>query len=57
MIDYAQGQGTEKVMIFVSQENIASNCVVQKCGEKIVGENTYQKRETDIIMRDLPCSE
>lgn len=52
MIDYARGQGAEKVSISVGQENVASNRVAQKCGGKIVGENTYQKRGTDIIMKD-----
>ena len=53
MIDYARVQGAEKVTIFVGQENAASNRVAQKCGGKIVGENTYQKRGTDIIMKDF----
>jgi RimJ/RimL family protein N-acetyltransferase len=52
MIDYARGQGAEKVTIFVGQENAASNRVAQKCGGKIVSENTYKKRGTDIIMKD-----
>lgn len=52
MIDYARGQGAEKVTIFVGQENVASNRVAQKCGGKIVGENTYKKRGTDIVMKD-----
>jgi len=52
MIDYARGQGAEKVTIFVGQENTASNRVAQKCGGKIVSENTYKKRGTDIIMKD-----
>ena len=52
MIDYARSQGAEKVTIFVSQENIASNRVAQKCGGKIVSESTYKKRGTDVIMRD-----
>jgi len=52
MINYARAQGAEKVTIFVGQENAASNRVAQKCGGKIVGENTYKKRGTDIIMKD-----
>ena len=52
MIDYARGQGAEKVTIFVGQDNAASNRVAQKCGGKIVSENTYKKRGTDIIMKD-----
>lgn len=52
MIDYARSQGAEKVTIFVSQENIASNRVAQKCGGKIVSESTYKKRGTDIVMKD-----
>ena len=52
MIDYARSQGAEKVTIFVGQENIASNRVAQKCGGKVVSENTYKKRGTDIIMKD-----
>lgn len=52
MIDYARSQGAEKVTIFVSQGNIASNRVAQKCGGKIVSENTYKKRGTDITMKD-----
>ena len=47
MIDYARGQGAEQVIIFVGWENVASNRVAQKCGGKIVGENTYKKRGTD----------
>ena len=52
MIEYARGQGAEKVTIFVGQENAASNRVAQKCGGNIVGENTYKKRGTDTIMKD-----
>lgn len=52
LIDYARRQGAEKATIFVSQENIASNRVAQKCGGKIVSESTYRKRGTDIIMKD-----
>ena len=44
MIDYARGQGAEKVTIFVGQENTASNRVAQKCGGKIVSESTYKKK-------------
>jgi len=55
MIDYARGQGAEKITIFVSQENVASNRVAQKCGGKIIGENTYKKRGTDIIIADYPA--
>ena len=44
MIDYARYQGAEKVTIFVLQENIASHRVAQKCGGRIVSENTYRKR-------------
>lgn len=53
LIRYAREQGAEKVTISVSQENIASNRVAQKCGGKIVGESTYQKRGTDTIMKDF----
>ena len=53
MIDYARGQDAEKVTIFVGQENAASNRVAQKCGGKIVSENTYKKRGTDIVMKDF----
>lgn len=52
MIDYARSQGAEKVTIFVGQENIASNRVAQKCGGVVVGENTYIKRGTDMVMKD-----
>ena len=52
MIDYARSQGAEKVTIFVSQENIASNRVVLKCGGKVVSESTYKKKGTDTIMKD-----
>lgn len=41
MIDYARSQG-----------NIPSNRVAVKCGGKIVGENSYKKRGTDIIMKN-----
>ena len=52
MIDYARIQGAEKVTIFVSKGNIPSNRVAVKCGGKIAGEKTYQKRGTDIIMEE-----
>ncbi len=52
MIDHARAQGAEKVTIFVSHENIASNRVAQKCGGKVVSESTYKKRGTDIIMKE-----
>lgn len=52
MIEYARGQGAEKVTIFVGQENAASNRVAEKCGGRIVSENTYIKRGTDMNMKD-----
>ena len=52
MIEYARNQGGDKATIFVGQDNVASNRVAVKCGGKIVGENTYKKRGTDIIMKD-----
>ncbi len=52
MIEYARSQGAEKVTIFVSKENIASNRVAQKCGGVIVGESTYQKKGTDTVMKE-----
>lgn len=52
LIAYARKQEAEKVTIFVGQENVASSRVAQKCGGKIVSENTYKKRGTDIIMKD-----
>ena len=52
MIDYARSQGAEKVTIYVSQGNTASNRVAQKCGGKIVGESIYKKKGTEIIMKD-----
>lgn len=52
MIEYARSQGAEAVTIFVSVENIASNRVAKKCGGVIVGENTYQKKGTDTIMKE-----
>ena len=52
MIAYARSQGAEKVTISVGQENAASNRVAQKCGGTIVSESTYQKKGTDIIMKD-----
>lgn len=52
MIAYARSQGAKKVTIFISQENIASNRVAQKCGGEIVSESTYKKRGTDITMKD-----
>lgn len=52
MIDYARNQGAEKVIIFIDQENIASNRVAQKCGGKIVKEGTYKKAGTDTIRKE-----
>ena len=52
MIEYARGQEAEKVTIFVGQENVASNRVAEKCGGRIVSENTYIKRGADMIMKD-----
>lgn len=52
LIDYARRQGAKKVTIVVSQENVASNRVAQKCGGTVVSESTYRKRGTDIIMKD-----
>lgn len=45
LIDYAGNQGTEKVTIFVEQDNISSSSVVQKCGGTIVGESTCKSAE------------
>lgn len=52
MIDYARSQNAEKVTIFVSQENAASNRVAQKCGGVVISEGTYKKSGTDITMKD-----
>lgn len=52
MIAYASAQGAEKVTIWVSKGNIPSNRVAEKCGGKIVGEKTYKKRGTNIIMEE-----
>ena len=52
LIDYARRQGAEKVTIWVSKENIASNRVAQKCSGKIVGEKAYKKRGTDTVMTE-----
>ena len=47
LIEYAKSQGAERVTIFVNQENIASKCVAEKCGAKIVSENTFIKKGTN----------
>jgi len=52
MIDYARSQKAEKVTVFVSQENAASKRVAEKCGGRIVSENTYTKKGTDITMKE-----
>lgn len=52
MIDYARSRGAEKVTIYVSKGNVPSNRVAEKCGGKIVGENTYKKKGTGVIMED-----
>lgn len=52
MIEFARGQGAEKVTVYVSKGNIPSNRVAVKCGGKIVDEKTFKKRGTDIIMED-----
>lgn len=52
LIDYARTQGAKKVTIAVSQGNVASKRVAEKCGGRIVGESTYNKRGTDIVMKD-----
>lgn len=52
MIGHARTQGAEKVTIYVSKGNIPSNRVAVKCGGKIVGEKTYKKRGTDIVMEE-----
>ena len=52
LINYARRQGAEKVTIFVGQENLASNRVAVKCGGKIVSESTYEKKGTNVLMKD-----
>lgn len=52
MISYARSQKAKKVTIVVSQENIASKRVAEKCGGIIVSESSYKKKGTDIIMKD-----
>lgn len=52
LIAYARRQGAEKVSIFVSQENVASKRVAEKCGGTIVGESSYKKHGTDLLMKD-----
>jgi RimJ/RimL family protein N-acetyltransferase len=53
MIGYAREQGAEKVTIRVNEENGPSNSVAQKCGGRIVGEKTYRKQGTDMMMKEL----
>lgn len=52
MIEYARNQGAEKVTIWVSKGNVPSNRVALKCGGKIVSENTYNKKGTNIVMEE-----
>lgn len=52
LIEYARNQGADKVTIFVSEENVASNRVAQKCGGVIVDKSTYHKKGTDKIMQE-----
>lgn len=53
LIDYARSNGGEKVTIFVSEGNTASNRVAQKCGGRVAGEKLYTKRGTDTVMKEL----
>lgn len=52
MIDYAKSQGAKKAIIFINQENVASNKVAQKLGFAVVGEKTYLKRGTNLTFKD-----
>jgi len=52
LIEYAHSQGAEKVTILVSEENRALNRVAEKCGGKIVSENTYKKQGTNVVMKE-----
>ncbi len=52
MIDYARDHGADKVTIYVSKENIASNRVAQKCGGVIADEKVYTKKGTNTKMQE-----
>lgn len=52
MVDYARAQGAKRVTVLVGSENGPSNAVVRKLGFQKVGEGTYQKRGTDVVMTD-----
>ena len=49
MVDYAKGQGAEKITVSIDQANAASNAVVRKLGFTVAGEDTYRKRGTNRV--------
>lgn len=49
MVDYARGQGAEKITVSIDQANAASNAVVRKLGFTVASEDTYRKRGTDRV--------
>lgn len=52
LIEYAKSKNAEKVTIVVNQDNTASKCVAEKCGGKIVSENTYVKKGTNEKLKE-----
>lgn len=47
LISFAKESGADKVTIEVNQDNKASNRVAEKCGGKVVSEDTFVKKGTN----------
>lgn len=47
MVEYARGQGAERITVKVDKENVASNGVLRKLGFRIAADGKYKKRGTD----------
>lgn len=52
MINYAKQNGAKKITVEINKENIASNAIAKKLGFKVVGESSYKKRGTNLVLSD-----
>lgn len=52
MMYYAKTQGAKHAIVFVNKENVASNLVVQKFKNSIIGESKYKKVGTNLTFED-----
>ena len=50
IMEYARQKGIKKITVSVAKENAASKAVIKKFGFEIVGEGSFKKRGTNIVV-------